>query len=203
MATKTEQQRLNEEIAYELDKYQVMLEYGRMYLDEDKAIRKKYAWMNYAKNGCLSSIIVDVIGAATNKMVSSGSFSVNMPYFFIVLLLAMILYILFLFMHRNRIAKLISAEEKAALKELLNNLQVYLHKLGEWMKDVDRHFKQKKSVLDKIEKDLAVAKCQQAKEVNKLSEIFGELDEKIDAKAHKMAEERLQQYKRFIYDYGL
>ena len=52
-----------------------------------------------------------------------------------------------------------------------------------------------------IEKDLAVAKSLQAKEVNKLSEIYGELDEERDVKAHKMAEERLQQYKRLIYDY--
>ena len=31
MAIKDEQQRLNEEIANELDKYQVMLEYGRIW----------------------------------------------------------------------------------------------------------------------------------------------------------------------------
>lgn len=201
MATKSKQQRLNEEIAYELEKYQVMLEYGRMYLDDDKAIRKKYAWINYAKKGCLSGLAIDLIMAIVTKLISSDSFSAYLPYILIVLVLGMTLYLLFLFMHRNRIAKLISAEEKAALKELLDNLLSYLHKLGEWMKDVDSHIEQKKSVLDLIEKDLAVAKSQQAKEVNKLSEIYGELDEERDAKAHKLAEERLKQYKRFIYDY--
>lgn len=201
MATKSKQQRLNEEIAYELEKYQVMLEYGRMYLDDDKAIRKKYAWINYAKKGCLSGLAIDLIMAIVTKLISSESFSAYLPYILIVLVLGMTLYLLFLFMHRNRIAKLISAEEKAVLKELLDNLLSYLHKLGEWMKDVDSHIEQKKSVLDLIEKDLAVAKSQQAKEVNKLSEIYGELDEERDAKAHKLAEERLKQYKRFIYDY--
>ena len=201
MATKSKQQRLNEEIAYELEKYQVMLEYGRMYLDDDKAIRKKYAWINYAKKGCLSGLAIDLIMAIVTKLISSESFSAYLPYILIVLVLGMTLYLLFLFMHRNRIAKLISAEEKATLKELLDNLLSYLHKLGEWMKDVDSHIEQKKSVLDLIEKDLAVAKRQQAKEVNKLSEIYGELDEERDAKAHKLAEERLKQYKRFIYDY--
>ena len=200
MATKSAQQRLNEEIAYELDNYQVMLEYGRLYLDDDKANRKKYAWMNYAKKGCLSGIALDLIMAVATKLISSESFSAYLPYVLIVLVLGLILYLLFLFMHRNRIAKLISVEEKAALKELLDNLQSYLHKLGEWMKDVDSHIEQKKSVLDIIEKGLAIAKCQQAKEVNKLSEIYGELDEERDAKAHKLAEERLKQYKRFIYD---
>ena len=201
MATKSEQQRLNEEIAYELEKYQVMLEYGRMYLDFDKAIRKKYAWMNYAKNGCLSGMVADLIMAVTTQLISSESFSAHLPYFLFILLLGLILYLLFLFMHRNRIANLISAEDKAKLKTLLDNVQAYLYRLGEWMKDVDSHIKQNKSILDKIEKDLAVSKSQQAKEVNKLSEIYGELDEERDAKAHKMAEERLQQYKRFIYDY--
>ena len=200
MATKSAQQRLNEEIAYELDNYQVMLEYGRLYLDDDKANRKKYAWMNYAKKGCLSGIALDLIMAVATKLISSESFSAYLPYVLIVLVLGLILYLLFLFMHRNRIAKLISVEEKAALKELLDNLRSYLHKLGEWMNDVDSHIEQKKSVLDIIEKDLAIAKCQQAKEVNKLSEIYGELDEERDAKAHKLAEERLKQYKRFIYD---
>lgn len=201
MATKSEQQRLNEEIAYELDKYQVMLEYGRIYLDDDKSICKKYAWMNYVKNGCLSGIAVEMIMAIATQLISSEFFLTYLPYFLIVLVLGLILYLLFLFMHRNRIAKLISAEEKAALKELLANLHTYLHKLGEWMKDVDSHIKQNKSVLDIIKKELAVAKSLQAKEVNKLSEIYGELDEERDAKAHKMAEERLQQYKRYIYDY--
>lgn len=201
MTTKSEQQRLNEEIAYELDKYQVMLEYGRIYLDEDKAIRKKYEWMKYAKKGCLSGIVVDAILAVATQMISSEYFSIYLPYFLIVLVLGLLLYLLFLFMHRKRIAKLISAEEKGELKELLANLHSYLHKLGEWMKNVDSHIEQKKSVLDIIEKDLAVAKSLQAKEVNKLSEIYGELDKDRDAKARMMAEERLQQYKRFIYDY--
>lgn len=200
MATKSEQQRLNEEIAYELDKYQVMLEYGRMYLDNNKTIRKKYAWIKYVKNGCLCGTVIDLILAAATKLISSDSFSAYLPYFIVVLVLGLVLYILFLFIHRKQIAKLISAEDKTELKALLDNLQAYLHKLGEWMKDVDSHIEQKKSVLDKIEKDLAVAKSQQANEVNKLSEIYGELDEERDAKAHKMAEERLQQYKRYIYE---
>lgn len=201
MTTKSEQQRLNEEIAYELDKYQVMLEYGRIYLDEDKAIRKKYEWMKYAKKGCLSGIVVDAILAVATQMISSEYFSIYLPYFLIVLVLGLLLYLFFLFMHRKRIAKLISAEEKGELKEQLANLHSYLHKLGEWMKNVDSHIEQKKSVLDIIEKDLAVAKSLQVKEVNKLSEIYGELDKDRDAKARMMAEERLQQYKRFIYDY--
>ena len=201
MAIKDEQQRLNEEIAYELDKYQVMLEYGRIYLDNDKAIRKKYAWMNYAKKGCLSGIAVDLIIAVTTQLFSSASFSTYLPCFLVVFVLGIVMYILFLFTHRNRIANLISADDKSELKTLLDTLQAYIHKLGEWLKDVDSHIEQKKGVVDKIGKDLAVAKSLQANEVNKFSEIYGELNGEIDAKARKVAEERLQQFKRYIYDY--
>ena len=201
MAIKDEQQRLNEEIAYELDKYQVMLEYGRIYLDNDKAIRKKYAWMNYAKKGCLSGIAVDLIIAVTTQLFSSASFSTYLPCFLVVLVLGIVMYILFLFTHRNRIANLISADDKSELKTLLDTLQAYIHKLGEWLKDVDSHIEQKKGVVDKIGKDLAVAKSLQANEVNKFSEIYGELNGEIDAMARKVAEERLQQFKRYIYDY--
>lgn len=201
MAIKDEQQRLNEEIAYELDKYQVMLEYGRIYLDNDKAIRKKYAWMNYAKKGCLSGITVDLIIAVTTQLFSSASFSTYLPCFLVVLVLGIVMYILFLFTHRNRIANLISADDKSELKTLLDTLQAYIHKLGEWLKDVDSHIEQKKGVVDKIGKDLAIAKSLQANEVNKFSEIYGELNGEIDAMARKVAEERLQQFKRYIYDY--
>ena len=91
MATKSAQQRLNEEIAYELDNYQVMLEYGRLYLDDDKANRKKYAWMNYAQKGCLSGIALDLIMAVATKLISSESFSAYLPYVLIVLVLGLIL----------------------------------------------------------------------------------------------------------------
>jgi len=43
------QKRLNQDIARELDKYQVMLEYGRMLLDKDKRIRRSYKWISLSK----------------------------------------------------------------------------------------------------------------------------------------------------------
>ena len=45
MNRKSEQQRLNEALAYELDKYQVILEYGRVKLAVSNEIRKKYRWI--------------------------------------------------------------------------------------------------------------------------------------------------------------
>lgn len=61
MGKRSEQQRLNLDIAYELDKYQVMLEYGRLILDRDKAIRDKYRWMSFLKIGCLSGTAIEFL----------------------------------------------------------------------------------------------------------------------------------------------
>lgn len=43
------QERLNNCIAEELNKWQPILEYGRIYLDEDKALRDKYRWLIWIK----------------------------------------------------------------------------------------------------------------------------------------------------------
>ena len=41
----SEQQELNNFIASELDTHQIILEYGRVLLDNDKEIRDKYKWI--------------------------------------------------------------------------------------------------------------------------------------------------------------
>ena len=47
------QKRLNREIAIELDKYQVVLEYGRLFLDRDKQIRDNFNLnISYSGNLC-------------------------------------------------------------------------------------------------------------------------------------------------------
>lgn len=200
MAIKSDQQRINEEIAYELDKYQVMLEYGRLFLDRDKAIHDKHKWMNYAKTGCLSGAAIDIAISITTSIFSTEAFVKYLPWMLIILVAAIAIYFVLLFSHRKRLANLISKDDKEELKHLLDNLQEYLHKLGEWLKDVDSHIVQKKGVLDKIRTDLAVAKSKQAADVNKLSDIYGDLDTELDEKAHRLASDRLKQYIRFIYE---
>lgn len=201
MNTRSEQKRLNLDIAYELDKYQVMLEYGRLFLDRDKAIRDKYRWMSYVKGGCLSGVAMDLIIAIITALISKDAFFKWLPYILLTFVLSLLLYILFLFTHRKPISKLVSRDDKHILERLLDNLQSYLHQLGEWLKSVDSHIVQTKKLIGEIDKTLAVAKSKQADDVNELSRIYGTLDETLDAKAHELASARLQQFKQYIYDY--
>ena len=201
MKKRSEQQRLNLDIAYELDKYQVMLEYGRLFLDRDKSIRDKYKWMSHVKGGCMSGVAIDITIAIITAIISADTFSKWLPYMLIALVLSLLLYILFLFAHRKAISKLVSREDKVRLERLLDNLQKYLHQLGELLKSVDSHIKQTNEFVGGIDKSFAVAKSKQADDVNELSRIYGTLDETLDAKAHELANARLQQYKQYIYAY--
>ena len=199
MEKRSEQQRLNLDIAYELDKYQVMLEYGRLFLDRDKSIRDKYRWMSFAKIGCLSGTAIEFLFTVLTAFLSVETLTKWWPYILAVLLLSLILYVVFMFAHRKAISKLVSKDNKDELEVLLDNLQKYLCQLGEWIKSVDSHIKQTKEVVVEIKGALAVAKSKQADDVNRLSHIFGTLDETMDAKAHELANARLQQYKQYIY----
>ena len=201
MERRSEQQRVNLDIAYELDKYQVMLEYGRLFLDRDKSIRDKYKWMSFVKSECLSGVILEIAVAVITAIVSAETFTEWLPYMLAILLLILLLYVVFLFAHRKAISKLVGKEDKDELDVLLDNLQKYLNQLGEWIKSLDSHIEQTKTVVVEIDKALAIAKSRQADDVNKLSRIYGTLDETMDAKAHELASARLQQFKQYIYAY--
>lgn len=201
MEKRSDQQRVNLDIAYELDKYQVMLEYGRLFLDRDKATRDKYKWMSFVKSGCLSGAAIEILVAVITAFVSAETFTEWLPYMLVVFLISLILYVVFMYAHRKAISNLVGKEDKDELGVLLDNLQKYLNQLGEWMKSVDSHIEQTRTVVVEIDKALAIAKSRQAEDVNKLSRIYGSLDEALDAKAHELASARLQQFKQYIYKY--
>ncbi len=201
MEKRSEQQRVNLDIAYELDKYQVILEYGRLFLDRDKSIKDKYKWMIFAKRGFVSGFFIELIVSVITAIISAEAFTRWLPCILIVLLISLILTVFFCYIHRKAIGKLVSKEDKDELNALLNDLQKYLYQLGEWLKSVDSHIKQTTTIVSEIDKNLAVAKSKQADDVNKLSRIFGTLDEAMDIKAHELANARLQQYKQYIYEY--
>lgn len=83
-----------------------------MCLDDDKAIRKKYAWMNYVKNGCLSGMAIDLIMAGATKLISSEFFGVYLPYFLIVFFLVLIMYIFFFSFIGNKSPNLLAQKRR-------------------------------------------------------------------------------------------
>ena len=123
------QKRLNREIATELDKYQVILEYGRLFLDRDKQIRDNYKWISYAKKGCLTGGCIDLIVALLTAFISSELFEKYYVYMIIVLVLTIIIYIAIIFINRKKIAQKLNDVDKNQLIKLLDNLQDYLFML--------------------------------------------------------------------------
>lgn len=200
MTVAEEQKRLNQEIARELDKYQVMLEYGRIFLDRDKRIRDGYKWVKLAKRCCLTGAAIDIATSVITGIFSSEVFNVYIPIMLGVLALTIIIYVAILYKCREQISHLIEDEDRIVFEKLMDDLQSYLHHLGEWIKDVDSHIKQKKDVVDRIKLDLAVAKSKQANDVNRISKIQGDLDASIDKEAHRLASLRLEQFRIYIYE---
>lgn len=144
------QKRLNREIATELDKYQVVLEYGRLFLDRDKQIRDNFKWVSYVKKGCLTGGCIDLIIALLIAFISSELFNKYYVHLIVILVLTIIIYIVVIFMNRKKIAIKLNDDDKNQLTKLLDNLQDYLFMLGEWMKDVDSHIAQDLKILERI-----------------------------------------------------
>ena len=93
------QKRLNREIATELDKYQVVLEYGRLFLDRDKQIRDNFKWVSYVKKGCLTGGCIDLIIALLTAFISSELFNKYYVHLIVILVLTIIIYIVVIFMN--------------------------------------------------------------------------------------------------------
>jgi len=201
MTVAEQQKQVNDDISEELDKYQVMLEYGRLFLDKDKRIRSKYKWISFAENGCKTGVFIDIAITIIIAIFSSASFNQYMPYTLAFGVFVIFLYVLLLYRHRQRIAELVSEKDRKELEKLLNELQDYLVNLEKWLKEVDSHIRQNSKIIAKIKEDLAVGKSKQANNVNRISLIQGDLDEELDAKAHKMAEARLQPFIKYTYKY--
>ena len=78
------QDQLNTDIAQELNKWQPIVEYGRLKIDEDNDIRSEYKWLIIFKNsvaGQLISTIIDFVLSQkvsyTNDSLSFSSFILN------------------------------------------------------------------------------------------------------------------------------
>ena len=63
-----EQERINTAIAYELDKYQVILEYGRVMLDASDDVKRKYYWAMIPNWAIVTSVVADIISAMVGSI---------------------------------------------------------------------------------------------------------------------------------------
>ena len=63
-----ELERINSAIAYELDKYQVILEYGRVMLGASDDVKRKYYWAMIPNWAIVTSVVADIISAMVGSI---------------------------------------------------------------------------------------------------------------------------------------
>lgn len=190
-----EQERINTAIAYELDKYQVILEYGRVMLGASDDVKRKYYWAMIPNWGIVISVVADIISTMVGSIANiefllyiASAVSFLLIYFFVVR-----------FTIRKDLSLLMKREEYYELDSLLKNLNSYLSKLARWISLVDINIQVKKTVIEQISKELEIAKSEQEANINKISNIFGKLKPEWEERAKDFANKRLEQFKRFRY----
>ena len=190
------QAQVNNCIAEELNKWQPIFEYGRIFLDEDKALRDKYKWLIFLKKYLPWGFCLTVIEGIF-------SFLSNITFMYVVLgffILFVIVSIIIIYCNRITISKIIDTEKRAELEGLLELTNNYLSKLGRWLAELDSHFKVPSSHVTSIEKEFIEAKAIQLPNENKFSMIHGNLNPEWVARANDFADKRLQPLKLYIYE---
>lgn len=196
MNEKSEQQRLNEALAFELDKYQVVLEYGRVMLAASDGIRKKYRWVT---NCPTSVLVIGIIGDIVSAIIGAiNSLEILLAIAFLLFGL-LCAYFVTRFSIRKDLATIMDKEEYDSLVKLLDNLSAYISRLSRWIEDMDSHIVAPKADIARIQTELKTEKTRQESELNEISKIFGRLNADWEERARDFANKRLEQFRRFIY----
>ena len=190
------QEQLNNCIAEELNKWQPILEYGRIYLDEDKALRDKYKWLIWLKTCLPWSLGLTIIEGIISLFCSQNLLYLLLGVFVIVTIAVSVI----IYKNRNVISKFVSESDKSELNRLLETTNSYLSKLGRWLAELDSHIKVSSTTVKSIEKEYIEARANQLPNDNKFSRIYGNLNENWVERAKIIADKRLQPFKQYIYE---
>lgn len=190
------QEQLNNCIAEELNKWQPILEYGRILLDEDKNLRDKYKWLIPIKRYWPWGVVLTL----SDGMISHICNVKLLWVLFVLLVLLMIIVIVIIYNHRGVFAKLVDKDNRKELESLLDITNNYLLTLGRWLVDLDSHKKLTSTRVNDIERAFIEAKTNQLHCENKFSIIHGHMIPEWEMKAKDYADKRLQHYKQYIYE---
>lgn len=182
------QEQLSTQIGEELDRWQVILEYGRIQLDNDKSIRNKYKWLSYLKESAIVSLIATVFGV----IVSSISDIEILWYIIVALSIVFLFLCLLLWGYRIEIRQLVTEEERKELETLHDKLGKYLLLLSNSIRELDCHVKIKQTDIDRIAHVFDKAREVQYIDDNNLSRLHGKLRPEWEQLAKEYAMKRLE-----------
>ena len=188
------QDQLNTDIAQELNKWQPIVEYSRMKIDEDSEVRMNFRWLVWLNKCKLWGIIATVA-----QGVLTASFSCSILYIVLVILLsAMVILGIVLYVNRRTLKKIMKDSEKKELGSLLDDGVRYIDNLGRMLIKTSPDNRLSKITVQEIESDYRHAKTLMAPKENRFSILNGKIDQLLQQKAHEVAEKRLKRYQYYI-----
>lgn len=188
------QEQLNTDIAQELNKWQPIIEYSRMKLDEDTEVRSNFKWLVYlyrcAPLGIIGTVVEGIISCCVNS-------DFLFPLLLILIAVVIVICMILLF-KRKTIKKLINDSDKKEFYSLLDDGVRYLDELGRMLINTAPGRKQTNTSILSIESNYRNSKTLMAPKENRFSVLNGKIDKELQQKSHQVAEERLKRYQYYI-----
>jgi hypothetical protein len=185
------QEQLNNCIAEELNKWQPILEYARIYIDEAKDFRKNHLWANCWK----PTLLIEGLGTVICAIISKIEDLSVLCYIGIFLFLLLCITAFVCYKYRK---KLVSKDEIEKLCNLSVNLNKYIIRLQTWLVSLDNRKKVTKAEVDCIEKEYRQAVVSMADVEEQFSNIHGNIIPEWQKRAKEYAAKRLEPYKQYI-----
>ena len=190
------QEQLNNYIAEDLNKWQPIVEYARIFLDEDKALRERYKWLLYIKGYLPWSFILSLLGAVLSFYNDITILSVILGICSVFIIISTI----YIWCQKDNLSKLVDEKDKMKLEHLMDLTNKYISKSSRWLAELDSHLKVSAKDVSLIEKQFIEAQAEILPAENKFSIIHGNLVPEWEIKAKQIADERLQPLKQYLYE---
>lgn len=188
------QEQLNTDIAQELNKWQPIVEYSRLKLDEDKEVRSNFRWLLLLNKCKLWGVIATAIEGVLTFCISSNILFVLLA----ILLSLMLILAIVLYANRRTLKKIMKDSEKKDLCTLLDDGVLHIDNLGRMLIRTSPDNKLNKTIVQEIESDYRNAKTLIASKENRFSILNGKIDPLLQQRAHEIADERLKRYQYYI-----
>ena len=189
------QEQLNNYIAEDLNKWQPIIEYARIFFDEDKALRDRFKWLLYIKRCLPWSFLISLLGAVLSFYNDKIVLSVILVTCAVFIIIAAI----FIWLHKEKLSRLVDEKDKMELEYLMDSTNKYISKLKRWLAELDSHTKVSTKDVASIEKQFMEAQAEVLSNENRFSIIHGNLVTEWNVRAKQIADERLQPLKQYTY----
>ena len=190
------QEQLNNYIAEDLNKWQPIIEYARIFIDEDKALRDRFKWLLYIKHCLPWSFLISLLGA----VLSFYNDKIVLSVILVTCAVFIIIAAFFIWLHKEKLSRLVDEKDRMELKHLMDSTNKYISKLKRWLAELDSHSKVSAKDVSSIEKQFVEAQAEILPNENRFSIIHGNLIPEWDKRAKEFADERLKPLKQYIYE---